>query len=154
MKTLLLLSIAGTLAAQKLTPVDQTSYPKLVAAHKGKVVLVNFWATWCKPCRAEMPQLSKLAQSLKARGFDLLTISNDEADQEATAAKVLKDEGFSLPAYIKKVQDDDQFTNSVHLGWFGTLPSLFLYDRNGKEAKVFVGETSMKDIEAAIQKLL
>ena len=154
MKTLLLLSIAGTLAAQKLTPVDQASYPKLVASHKGKVVLVNFWATWCKPCRAEMPQLSKLAQSLKARGFDLVTISNDEPDQEATAAKVLKDEGFSLPAYIKKVQDDDQFTNSVHLGWFGTLPSLFLYDRNGKEAKVFVGETPMKDIEAAIQKLL
>src|SRR5689334_23940879 len=104
-------------AADKLQPVDEAAYTKLVASHKGKVVLVNFWATWCKPCRAEMPQLSKLAQSLKARGFDLVTISNDEAEQEATAAKVLKDEGFSLPAYIKKVQDDDQFTNSVHLGW-------------------------------------
>ena len=156
MKTLLLACVlAVSLAAQaKLAPVDQASYPKLVASHKGKVVLVNFWATWCKPCRAEMPQLSKLAQSLKARGFDLVMISNDEPEQEAAAMKVLKDDGLAGPSYIKKVADDDQFTNSVHGGWFGTLPGLFLYDRNGKEAKFFVGETSMKDLEAAIQKLL
>ncbi len=148
-------SMAATLAAQsKLTPVDQASYPKLVASHKGKVVVVSFWATWCKPCRAEMPQLSKLTQKLQGRGLDFVTISNDEPDKEAAALKVLKDEGISGPAYIKKVPDDDQFTNSVHLGWFGTLPGLFLYDRNGKEVKFFVGETPFKDVEAAIQKLL
>jgi thiol-disulfide isomerase/thioredoxin len=156
MKTVLLFGVmAATLAAQQnLTPVNETSYPKVVAAQKGKVVLVNFWATWCKPCRVEMPQLSQLTQKLRGKGFELVTISSDEPKQEATALKVLKDEGLTGPAYIKKVSDDDQFTNSVHLGWFGTLPAAFLYDRNGKEVGVFVGETPFKNIEAAIQKLL
>jgi thiol-disulfide isomerase/thioredoxin len=148
--------MAATLAAQQnLTPVNETGYPKLVASQKGKVVLVNFWATWCKPCRQEMPELSKLAQRLRSRGFELVTVSFDEPKQETTAVKVLKDEGMSGPAYIKKTTDDDQFTNTVHLGWFGTLPGLFLYDRSGKEVQAFVGETTqLKDVEAAIQKLL
>jgi thiol-disulfide isomerase/thioredoxin len=156
MRSLVLLCTAAIAlsAQQKLPGVTQTEFPKLVAAHKGKVVLVNFWATWCKPCRAEMPELAKLTQKLRARGFELVTVSSDEPAQEATAQKVLKEFGMTGPAYIKKTDDDDQFTNSVHLGWFGTLPALFLYDRSGKQVQSFVGETPLKDVEAAIAKLL
>ena len=141
-------------AQQKLTPVDEAAYSKLIAAHKGRVVLVDFWATWCKPCRAEMPELVKLEQRLRARGFDLVTVSADEADQQAGALKVLKEDGVTGTTYWKKAADDDKFNDAIDAKWGGALPAVFLYDRNGKKVKSFIGETPMKDLEAAITKLL
>ena len=156
MKTAALLcgfaAIAG--AQAKLTPVDEPGYVKLVAAHKGRVVLVDFWATWCKPCRAEMPELVKLEQRLRAKGFDLVTISADEPDAQANALKVLKEDGVPGTTYWKKASDDDQFNNAIDPKWGGALPAVFLYDRAGKKVKSFIGETSVKDLEAAIVKLL
>jgi thiol-disulfide isomerase/thioredoxin len=152
---LLICAMLGTASAQaRLTAVDQAGYPKLVAAHKGKVVLVNFWATWCKPCRAEMPELVKLEQRLRSRGFDLITISGDEPEAEAVAAKTIRDYGIGGTTYIKKAADDDKFPNAIDAKWFGELPALFLYDRNGKKVRAFIGETPIKDVEAAISKLL
>src|SRR5882672_8901471 len=104
LRTLLfLLALVGMAQAQsKLTAVDETGYPKLVAGYKGKVLLVDFWATWCKPCRAEMPELAKLSKRLAARGFALVTVSSDEPEQEAAAANVLKNDGVTGPAYLKQ----------------------------------------------------
>jgi cytochrome c biogenesis protein CcmG, thiol:disulfide interchange protein DsbE len=155
MKHVLVVSFfVATLCAQsKLTPVDEAGYAKLVAAHKGKIVLVDFWATWCEPCRAEMPQLVKLEQKLRARGFELVTVSADEPEQEAAASKVLKADGVSGPAYLKKAADDDKFIGAIDSKWGGALPALFLYDRTGEKARSFIGETPMRDLEAAIEKL-
>ncbi|MBZ5601480.1 MAG: TlpA family protein disulfide reductase [Acidobacteriia bacterium] len=156
MKALVLLcALAAAAAAQpKLTPVDEAGYTKLIAAHKGRVVLIDFWATWCKPCRAEMPELVKLEARLRAKGFDLVTISADEADAQAGALKVLKEDGVTGPTYWKKAADDDKFNDSIDPKWGGALPAVFLYDRNGKKVKSFIGETPVKDLEAAITKLL
>ena len=151
---LAVVSLASLAAAQKLTPVDDAGYSKLIASEKGKVVLVNFWATWCKPCRAEMPELEKLSDKLKARGFKLVTISNDDADKQALAVKTLGEFGISRPTYWRKTADDDKFCDAIDPKWGGVLPALFLYDRSGKKVKSFIGETPIPTIEAAIQKLL
>lgn len=154
-KCLLFISMAAAvMAQQKLTPIDEAGYAKLIATHKGKVVLVDFWATWCKPCRAETPALVKLERQLRARGFDLVTISSDEPEQEPAALKVLKEDGVSGPAYLKKAADDDKFANSIDAKWGGALPALFLYDRSGKKVHAFIGETKIQDLQAAIEKLL
>src|SRR5262249_31709817 len=135
MKRIVFLSLIAVLAAQpKLTPIDQAGYAKLIASHKGRVILVEFWATWCKPCRKEMPELVKLEEKLRTRGFDLVTISSDEPDQQAAAQKVLKDDGVMGVAYWKNVPDDDGFYDSIHPNWGGALPAAFLYDRTGKKA--------------------
>jgi thiol-disulfide isomerase/thioredoxin len=151
-----LVVVAAALAAQgKLTPVDQASYPKVIAAHKGKVVLANFWATWCVPCRKEMPQLVQLSHKLAARGFDLVMISADEAEQQSAAAKLLQDNRVDGATYLLKTLDNDKFYPAVDAQWSsGELPALFLYDRSGKRVRSFFGETSIADLEAAITKLL
>jgi len=154
-KLALFCAFAITLAAQqKLAPVDESTYPKVVAGHKGKIVLVDFWATWCEPCRAELPQLVKLEQRLHARGFDLVTVSADEPEQESAALKVLKADGVSGPVFIKRTNDDDKFIGTIDAKWGGALPALFLYDRTGRKVRSFFGETPMKDLESAIEKLL
>ena len=137
-----------------LTPVDEASFQKLILANKGKVVLYDFWATWCEPCRAELPQLIGLRAKLKARGFELVTISADEPEQAADAEKVLRKSGAPLPAFRKQVLNDDRFINAIDPKWSGALPALFLYDRKGRKVKSFIGETEISVIESAIQKLL
>lgn len=140
---------------QRFTPVDDAGFQKMLAAHKGRVVLASFWATWCVPCRKEMPDLVKLSQNLSARGFDLVMISADEADREAAALQLLKDNQVPGAPYWLHAPDHDKFYNSVDSRWSdGSLPALFLYDRSGKKARSFIGETPVADLEAAIAKLL
>jgi len=137
-----------------LLPVDEAGFQKLTATHKGKVVLYDFWATWCEPCRAEMPKLIALQAKLKARGFELVTISADEPEQMGAAEKLLTKSGAPAPAYHRQAKDDDQFINAIDPKWSGALPALFLYDRNGKKVRSFIGETEIGVIDSAIQKLL
>jgi len=148
------LAAVSLFAAAPLTPVDATALHKLIGAHKGKVVLVDFWATWCKPCRAEMPAVVKLSARLQPKGLQVITVSADEPEKEAEAAAFLAQNGSRGPAYIRRANDDDKFINSVDPKWSGALPAMFLYDRNGRKVQSFIGETPTKDIEAAITKLL
>jgi thiol-disulfide isomerase/thioredoxin len=156
MKLALLLCLAaGASEAQsKLTPLTEASYPKMIAAHKGKIVLVDFWATWCVPCRAEMPQLVKLSERLQAKGLDFVTVSADEPAKEMDAYKVLMQNAVAAPVYLKKAADDDKFYAIVDPKWSGEMPAIFIYDRTGRRVRSFLGETPVKDIEAAIQKLV
>jgi thiol-disulfide isomerase/thioredoxin len=101
MRFLLSFFVSGALAAAAgLTPLAEPDYTKLIAAHKGKVVLVNFWATYCVPCRAEMPSLVKLHEKLKAKGFQLVTISADEPEDEGRAVMFLDTTKVPAPRYI------------------------------------------------------
>ena len=92
--------------------------------------------------------------ALRGRGLDVVTISADEPEQEAAALKLLKDDGVSGPAYLKKAMDDDEFDRLIDAKWSGALPALFLYDRSGKKVRSFIGETPVRDVEAAVEKLL
>ena len=140
--------------APPLTPVDEAGFQKLVQAHKGKVTIYDFWATWCGSCRAETPELIKLEKKLGAQGFTLVTISADEPEDAARAAKMIDEAGAPKPAYLKSAKDDEHFINSIDRKWSGALPALFLYDRQGRRVRSFIGETDSAVIEKAIRSLL
>ena len=155
MRLLTALIIAvGTLTAQPLPAINESNYASTVAAVKGKVVLVNFWATWCVPCRKEMPELVKLAAKLESKGFVFVTISGDEAEAESAARKFLTANAVKPPTYIRKAKDDDKFITLVDPKWNGSLPALFLYDRKGLKVKAWYGETALAAVEAEINKRL
>ncbi len=147
-------SLCQAAAPTKLVRVDELAYPKTVALKKGKVLLVNFWATWCEPCRKEMPELSKMYTALKAKGFELITISADEPEDEKTAIAFLAKAGIGDPAYLKQAKNDDKFINGIDAKWSGALPALILYDKTGKKVKIWIGETDLKQLEAEVKKLL
>ncbi len=135
----------------RLEPLDEAGFQKLLASQRGKVALVDFWATWCVPCRAEMPQLVALESRYRARGLSFLTVSCDEPEQEGGAADFLAKVRAPLPAYIKRPKDDDKFINAIDPKWSGQLPALFLYGRQGRKLRAFYGETSAAQIEAALR---
>ena len=151
---LFLLPAALFADAGALVPVDEDGYGKVLAGHRGKVVLADFWATWCEPCREEMPALVALAKKYRSRGVVLVTVSADEPEQETDAVEFLARTGAPAPAYIKRAKSDEDFINAVDRAWSGALPSLFLYDRQGRKAASFTGETEIAQIEAALRKLL
>jgi thiol-disulfide isomerase/thioredoxin len=141
-------------SAPKLTPLTLDGYNKLIAAHKGRVVLATFWATYCIPCRAEIPELVKLAAQLRPRGLDLVVVSADEPEQEAAARKFIASKVPSSPLYIKSADDNDKYAAGIHPRWQGELPANFVYDRAGRKVAAFIGENPTKDIQAAIEKFL
>ncbi len=149
-----LLCAALTAAQPRLAPLDENVYRRMLASHKGQVVLVDFWATWCAPCLEELPQLVRIEAKYRARGLRLIPISCDEPEDEAKALNFLRKAGVSFPGYLKRVADDEKFILSVDPKWSGALPALFLYDRAGRLVRSFVGEADLGAVEKAIQKLL
>lgn len=154
MKLALLTLAVFSLAAEPLAKINEVSYPKMLAAQKGKVVLVDFWATWCVPCRKELPELAKLETKLKAKGLVLVPISADEPENEAAAREFLSKAGVKTQGYLKAPKDDDAFIRAIDAKWGGELPALVLYDKTGKKVQLWKGETTTAAIEAAIAKLL
>ena len=141
-------------APAPLRPLDEKTFAQLTASHKGSVLLVDFWATWCAPCREEMPQLVQLERTYRGRGLRLVTISCDEPEDQSKAAEFLTQHGAPAPAYLKRVAEDEAFIDSVDRKWSGALPALFLYDRSGRMVRSFIGETDASALEQAIRKLL
>ena len=127
-------SLASQLRAQMVDkPAPPLSLPDLdgrirtLAEHRGRVVLINFWASWCEPCRREFPSMLELARSLKDRPFHIIAISQDE--DEAAMRAFLKEQGYE-PSDFTVLRDGD---GSTAKRW-GTelLPESYLVDRDGQ----------------------
>jgi len=99
---------------------------------KGKVVLVNFWATWCPPCKEEIPSMMKLNRTMEGKPFQMLAISIDEGGK-ADVESYFKSSGNTLPAYL----DSDGAISKVY-GVTG-VPETFVVDKSGKVQKKIVG---------------
>lgn len=98
---------------------------------RGRVVMVNFWATWCGPCRVEMPHLQRLYDKYRASGFVLLGVNIDE--QPASAAALAAKLGLSFPVLL----DTDKKVSRLYD--LSTMPSTVLIDRDGRVRHVHRG---------------
>ena len=129
-----------------LGEVDAAGLQALLARHKGRTVLVNFWATWCVPCREEFPDLDRLERELSPKGFSVIGISTDFASQTAAVGDFLRKMRPSFANYRKKTGGDDQpFIEAVDPKWGGELPFSVLYGPDGARVKTFSGKRSYAD---------
>jgi thiol-disulfide isomerase/thioredoxin len=136
-------------------PIDQAGYVKLLAASKGRPLVVNMWATWCDPCREEFPDLVRLHRELAGRGVQVAAISLDMASALDTGVvPFLKSAGASFPCFIKTAGGDDEFINAVDPKWSGALPATFVYDGEGRMVKSFFGTTTFDKLKTVVAPLL
>ena len=113
-----------------ITKIDEIELKKLLVPH-GKPLLVNFWATWCDPCREEFPELVKINAEYRGK-IDFIVISLDDlADIDTEVPKFLKGMKADMPAYLLKAESEDTAMRSVSADWAGGLPFTILFDEKG-----------------------
>jgi len=93
--------------------------------------LVNLWATWCAPCRHEMPALLKVARAHRDDGLRLMLVSADFDDQIGAVRRFLATHAVDETTFIK-TGSDNEFINTLHSEWSGALPATLVFDRNGR----------------------
>src|SRR5437879_8306388 len=143
-------------SAPEVTFKDLNGKDATLAQYKGKVVLVNFWATWCDPCYIEIPWLMEMQQKYEAKGFTVVGISMDEEGQSAVAPFLAKERfnvnGQKLPMNYPIVIGNDEVADK-----FGALlcyPTSFLISRDGKIVKKVQGLISYEELTKAIESQL
>lgn len=117
-----------------------------MADHRGQVVLVNYWATWCAPCRAEMPGLSRLAQELGPQGLAVVGVSIDKGSHDKVREFV---DEMKVPYPVAFPSQLSQ----VDAGLEG-VPTTILVDREGRVAKSYLGAAREGDFRKDVEVLL
>jgi len=117
-----------------------------LGAYRGKVLILNYWATWCEPCKAEMPVFEQAQQQYRDRGLVVLGVNFQERDEEITA--FLNQVGVTFPSLVDR-------TGEVARQWRATgLPTTFLIDRQGVIRDVRVGAFTETMLDERLTKLL
>jgi len=134
-------------AAPDFTLKDADGKSVRLSDYKGKVVLLNFWATWCGPCKIEIPWFIEFETKHKDQGFAVLGVSMDE-DGWGVVRPFLADLGVNYRTLLGTDMVAEQF------GGVEALPTSFVIDRQGKIASTHVGLVSKRDYENDIRTLL
>jgi thiol-disulfide isomerase/thioredoxin len=145
--------------APEFTLEDLSGKKVSLASYKGKAVLINFWATWCGPCKIETPWLVELRNQYAPQGFEILGISTEGDDlQKDDKAGWAKDRA-AIGGFVQKMKvpypmlmDGDSISRPY--GGLDSLPTSFFVDRKGTVVAAQLGLTSKDDIESNIKKAL
>jgi len=123
---------------------------------RGKVVLVNFWATWCEPCRAEIPELIEFQNKYASRGFTVLGVAMDQEGKSVVAPFVAKPQ-FKVNGQNVAMNYPIMIGNDALASQFGGilgLPTSYLISRDGKVVKKTIGIIDGQSVDQMIRKLL
>src|SRR5882724_6026527 len=116
-------------------------------------LLINFWATWCDPCREEFPDLVKVDSDYRNKGLNFIAISLDDITDIKTAVpKFLTEMKAEMSVVLLNVNDPEPAIKAVDAAWDGQLPATFLYDKDGKVVFRHFGKINPAELRAAIDK--
>ena len=128
-----------------------------LSSYKGKALLINFWATWCGPCKIETPWLIELRNQYAAQGFEVIGVSDDDIDRDNP--KMLSQEKQEIAHFVEQMHmnypvliDGDKISKPY--GGLDSLPTSFYVNRDGTVVATQMGISSKDDIEGNIRKAL
>ncbi len=145
-------------AAPKVTEIKEADLKSLLGAGAGRErpLLVNFWATWCAPCRAEFPDLVEIRGQYGPDTLDFVLVSlDDPSDIGKAVPEFLAEAGATaFPSYLLHAADDSDAINLVDPTWSGELPATFLYDRSGALVFKHRGRVKPAELREALDEAL
>jgi thiol-disulfide isomerase/thioredoxin len=137
------------------TAINAEEMQRLLRVDGTRPLLVNFWATWCIPCRVEFPDLVKIDRAYRPKGLDFIAITLDDlSDLNTTVPKFLREMKATMPVYLLNVRDPDPAISSVDAQWSGVLPATFLYNSKGQIVYKHFGPIKTAELRSAIEKLV
>ncbi|HKR61059.1 MAG TPA: TlpA disulfide reductase family protein [Pyrinomonadaceae bacterium] len=148
---------APVVARISISAIDADGLAAVLKRHASerKPLLVNFWATWCDPCREEFPDLVKIDKQYRPRGLDFTAVSlDDHAELKTSVPRFLREMGVTVPTYLLNVSDPEIAINRMDPQWSGALPATFLYDGEGNLVYKRLGRIKVDELTAAIEKVI
>ena len=137
----------------RVTQIDDAQLMQLLEPRDGKPLLVNFWATWCVPCREEFPDLVKIDTDYKGK-IDFITVTLDEPKDINTAVpRFLTEMKAEMPSYLLVSEDESDLIASVAKDWTGGMPFTILYTPKGDIAYFRQGKVKTDLLRAEIDRL-
>ena len=150
---------SGRAAQPEIRVVDLAGLDAAIAAHRGQAILLNFWAIWCEPCVAELPDLLEVGRRFRGRGGVVLTVSYDLMVPDATPAGALKQvkefaaaRKIDAPVYIYNAPDYEAINQ--RFGLPGPVPMTIAIDRAGKVIERHPGKAGRAGFESMMQRAL
>jgi thiol-disulfide isomerase/thioredoxin len=136
----------AAVAAGPLIPASASDLLQRMRRAGAKATLVNVWATWCGPCREELPELLRVAREQREHGLDVMLVSADL--DSAEVRPFLGKQGVGFATYFR-TGDDMSFINDMNPSWTGSLPATFLYDSTGKLVQFWEGRADYDKFQHA-----
>src|SRR5512139_1706270 len=133
--------------APELTLTNLDGNPASLADYRGKVVLVNLWATWCPPCKEEMPALETFYRKHAGDGFTIVAIN--DGDPAADVVQFVKDYGLTFPVWL-----DPTYIATEKAFKTMNLPTSFVIDRNGQIVLSWVGGINLRTLEKYVTPII
>ncbi|MEI9939475.1 MAG: TlpA disulfide reductase family protein [Pseudomonadota bacterium] len=137
-------------AASALPVVDGATLLEKIRASGHKGVVINAWASWCDPCREELPMLARVAPKLAAKGVPIWLVSVDDPDGFSAAKAVLESLHIELPSYAA-APPLQAFKIAMNPNWPGMIPVSFLFDATGKLRYFWAGEVYEKELVPIVE---
>jgi thiol-disulfide isomerase/thioredoxin len=147
----------GAAKAPKIVvaPIDTDALKNLLTQQRQRPLLVNFWATFCDPCRDEFPDLVKIDKDYRPQSLEFVTVSLDDmSDINTTVPEFLGSMKATMPAYLLNVSDPEPAINIVDMAWRGDLPATYLYNEKGEIVFKHIGRVKADELRSAIEKLV
>lgn len=134
--------------------IDKAKLEKLIKNRRGKVLLLNIWASWCPPCKKEFPDLVKLAEKYKNSKVDIVGLSvDDKSDLNSEVIPFLQKNEVNFKIYIQNFKNIEELI-SFFPKWEGAIPLTVIFDKNGNEKKFIIGMRDFEFFDKAIQEVL
>ena len=132
-----------------------TRIETLVENSRGRVLVLNFWATWCPPCVEEMPELASFARNHVGEEVEFLSVSSDEPSTRYTEVSPFAIEyDLPFPVYIMGVNHPAKMVEHIGIEWEGGLPATFIFNKDGRAVHSWVGPVDEQILMAAVGPLL
>lgn len=137
--------------SRRVEPINEQGLRQLIHERAGRILLLNVWATWCKPCVEEFPKLIRLQHTYRDSLVDIIAISVDYPDEVASKILPFLDSlGVTFTVLVSDIPKPEDLIKTLNPAWSGSVPATFVFDRHGQRRAFLLGQKNFETFKDAV----